>query len=461
MSPEFAILEVRLFERPVKMRLPFRFGDTVVTETAEAHIRVLLDGPLGRNFGQSAQLMVPRWFDKNADLENAETVEELRETLRHAARAAEGLTGTVAVLARCIRTIVRDTIPDSVPDLACGFGPAVIEMALIDAACRSAGKAFPDAARSDIFGLVDQYPPDLSADDMRNSLASLTLKWSIAVRHTVGYDSPLLASDVTNRPDDAPVSLDEVIADTGISSFKIKLKGDPEGDIRRMQDIAGVLEVLPHYRATLDANEQYDEPGFNAFLTRFSDTVGLDRLREATAFIEQPFPREIALSVNGPVPPDSVPIIIDESDDSEDAFGVAMARGWAGTSVKSCKGVLRALINKTRVEIAANAGRKMILSAEDLTCQPGLCWQQDSLMAAVIGADHVERNGHFFAGGMQGASPGEKSAFLSAHPDIYRATESGPRLRIVAGRVNIRSLDAAGFASVVAPDLNHDQLIEF
>ena len=42
MSPEFTIREIRLYERPVAMRLPFRFGDTVVTETAEAHVAVVV-----------------------------------------------------------------------------------------------------------------------------------------------------------------------------------------------------------------------------------------------------------------------------------------------------------------------------------------------------------------------------------------------------------------------------------
>ncbi|CAN0601547.1 unnamed protein product, partial [Ectocarpus sp. 12 AP-2014] len=63
MSTHFTILDVQLYERPVVLRLPFRFGNAVITETAEAHVKVLVQTSAGRIQGQSAQLMVPRWFN--------------------------------------------------------------------------------------------------------------------------------------------------------------------------------------------------------------------------------------------------------------------------------------------------------------------------------------------------------------------------------------------------------------
>lgn len=461
MSAQFTILEVHLFERPVALRLPFRFGDALVTETGEAHLKVVVHGPNGQTTGQSAQMMVPRWFNKAPNLDNEATIQELRETLRCTARAAIGLTGSIAQLSRALRAIVRDQLPQSSPDLACGFGPAVLEMALIDAACHALGVSFPDAVRQEVFGLSEETWSGLSADQIKSGLAALNAKKTIAVRHTVGYDSPLNTIDVVDRPDDAPVSLDEVILGTGISDFKIKLKGDPDSDVHRLTQIAQVLDGLAGYRATLDANEQYAPADFQMFRAKFKSTQSLERLRAATLFIEQPFPRETALDPGGPVPPNDFPIVIDESDASEDALETALDRGWAGTSVKSCKGVLRALINKIRMEAVQKTGRTAILSAEDLTCQPGLCWQQDTLMAALVGADHVERNGHFHAGGMQGASAKEKADFINAHPKLYQASAAGPQLRITRGRVDISSLNTTGFASGVVPDLSQSKRIDF
>jgi len=116
--------------------------------------------------------------------------------------------------------------------------------------------------------------------------------------------------------------------------------------------------------------------------------------------------------------------------------------------------VLRALVNAARVRLAQADGTPAMLSGEDLTCQPGLCWQQDTLMAATLGVAHVERNGHHFAGGMQGAGETERRAFVRAHPDIYRMRDGRPMLAIEAGRVRTGSLDAPGFATCVHPDMN-------
>ena len=74
-------------------------------------------------------------------------------------------------------------------------------------------------------------------------------------------------------------------------------------------------------------------------------------------------------------------------------------------------------------------------------------------MAATVGAAHAERNGHHFAGGLQGAGGDEQAGYLAAHPDIYRAGPYGLRLNITAGTVGIGSLDAPGFASTPGPDL--------
>ncbi len=437
----YRIRGVHVAERPIVLRLPFRFGDTLVERTAEAYVRVALDGPDGLCHGVSAQLMVPRWFDKRPDRSNEQTVEDLRDTLRTAARAAVGLTGTVAELAQALRAAVIADLP-ALPRLAAGFGPAVLEMALIDAACRDARLPFTEAARHDAFGLIPLCPPDLDPQALAARLAALALPPRIALRHTVGYDAPLTVSEVAHRPDDQPVALDEVIAATGIRWFKLKLKGCPEADAARLEAIAAVLAPLPAYGATLDANEQYTPDRLAAFLARFRDTPALARLRAGTLFVEQPFPRETALDTPAP---EGLPAVIDESDDTDDAWPRARARGYAGVSVKSCKGVLRALLNAARV--AADPGA--ILTAEDLTCQPGLCWQQDTAMAASVGAAHVERNGHHFAGGMQGAPDAEKSAFLKAHPDLYAP---GPRLRIAGGHVALASLDRPGFASDPGPD---------
>ncbi|SFR01527.1 enolase C-terminal domain-like protein [Poseidonocella sedimentorum] len=425
-------------ERPVTMRLPFQFGSTEVRETAEAHARVEIDVNGIRETGVSAQLMVPRWFNKSAEMSNADTIDELRRVVDTAVAEAPGLRGTALEVTRALRAGLDRALPNT-PPLARGFGPALVEMAVIDALCKALQVPFWTAARDDAFGLVSGCPGDLSPADLSSSLATISAPKTLVLRHTVGFDAPLRQADVgEDRPKDGrPVSLDEVISDTGVSAFKIKLKGDPEADHRRLRDIAGLLDGGGDYAVTLDANEQYAPEDFGAFLGAIAADTALSRFFPAVRFVEQPFPREVALTnpVDAPLP-----LIIDESDDREDAFARALTLGWSGTSIKSCKGVLRALINKARAEASGT-----LLSGEDLTCQPGICWLQDAAMMSACGVRDVERNGHHFAGGLQGAPEAERAMLLERHGDILSQDDNGVALRIAGGRVEIGSLARPGF----------------
>ncbi|PWR04245.1 mandelate racemase [Meridianimarinicoccus roseus] len=437
------ILSANWTERAVAMRLPFQFGSTEVWHAPEAHLRVLVEQDGVACAGRSAQLMVPRWFDKRPDLTNEDTIEELRGTVRTACAQAIGRTGPLPALMRDLRTDVANDLA-GVPALATGFGCALLEMAIIDALCAAADLPFWQAARDDLFGLAAHVPDGLAPDDITRALRRIGPPTRIALRHTIGFGAPLRAKDVPPemRPDALPVSLDEVIASFGMAAFKIKLKGDPQADLSRLRDIAAVISPLGKVSATLDANEQYNPGDFADFAAAFDDDPQLADLRAATRFVEQPFAREIALDTPAGGP---LPLVIDESDDGEDAFARALVQGWSGTSIKSCKGVLRALLNKARAEVAG-----AILSGEDLTCQPGLCWQQDTAMMAACGVPDVERNGHHFAGGLQGAEAAEKRHFLTAHGDIYGGDATRPTLRITQGGIAIASLNVAGFGCATA-----------
>ena len=65
------------------------------------------------------------------------------------------------------------------------------------------------------------------------------------------------------------------------------------------------------------------------------------------------------------------------------------------------------------------------MSAEDLTTQAGVAVQQDLALATLIGATHVERNGHHYVDGMTRRAAGEQDAFLAAHPDLYHRAANG------------------------------------
>ena len=122
--------------------------------------------------------------------------------------------------------------------------------------------------------------------------------------------------------------------------------------------------------------------------------------------------------------------IVDEADDSYDAFPVARALGYRGISSKSCKGVYKSVINAARAAKWSAAGAKHFIAGEDLTCQAGLAVQQDLALGALIGVTHAERNGHHYVDGFAETPPAEAERFLTAHPDLY--AQSGGKERTTA-----------------------------
>ena len=114
------------------------------------------------------------------------------------------------------------------------------------------------------------------------------------------------------------------------------------------------------------------------------------------------------------------PVILDESDDSLDAFVQGKERGYLGVSSKTCKGLYKSILNRARcAKWNAEAGtERYIMSAEDLTIQAGLALQQDLALVSLLGITHIERNGHHYVNGMAALSidpigQGERSQILN------------------------------------------------
>ena len=67
------ILDVRLRERDVRLRRPFRFGAVTLTEATEAFARGRVTLKDGRSaWGQAAEMLAPKWFDKDPARPNAD-----------------------------------------------------------------------------------------------------------------------------------------------------------------------------------------------------------------------------------------------------------------------------------------------------------------------------------------------------------------------------------------------------
>ncbi len=323
------------------------------------------------------------------------------------------------------------------------YGPAEIDKAILDALLRSTGVNFFDGMSGNIAGVDARLSPDLHDDDIVRFLARTRRLDRVAIRHTVGLDDPVEgAGGVADTKENA-----------GARYFKLKLNGNPEADAARLIRIGNQLATLPHeYSVTLDANEQYaDLAGLSALVDRLDRDGALGPIATKLLYIEQPMPREITRRS----PLDAFggrDFIIDEADDSYDAFPAARELGYRGISSKSCKGIYKSVVNATRAAVWSTEDERYFISGEDLTCQAGLGVQQDLALGALIGVTHAERNGHHYVDGFGDAPAAEAEAFLTAHPDLYARDGNRIRLSIHEGDLLTGSLTAPGFASGVHPD---------
>jgi hypothetical protein len=260
------VVSVDLFERPTRLRLPFRFGVVTLRETPQAFIRVhvrFADGRSGQ--GQAAELMVPKWFDKSAALSNDDNVEQLRTSLRIARDALTTVgRGTAFGLHAAVEPLIHaEAARRGLPGLVASFGLALVDRAVIDAIARAEGADVLSLLRSNRLGISDATTPDLAGFDLAGFLKGLAPKPSIRARHTVGLIDPLTAAEIPAEErlnDGLPQSLEEIIAHYGLTSFKLKVQGKPDLDIARLTAIAAILDRSPApYEATLDGNEQFPD----------------------------------------------------------------------------------------------------------------------------------------------------------------------------------------------------------
>lgn len=458
-ATRFHVEEIRFAERNVALRLPFRFGAATVTACPQIYVKARIRFADGRTAeGCAAEMMIPKWFDKNPALTNEQNFEQLRFALRDAREAytAEPDAQTAWThFASNYAALQSRAGAKGLQPLVASYGSALIDRALLDALCLHHDTSFAAAMTGNLCGIDiagSGLADDLAGFDMPAFLASRSPRTRMAARHTVGLADAIDDDDaLPDAPADGlPAMLAAAVRRYGLTHFKLKLCGNTAQDIDRLQRIARVIDGHAQL-VTLDGNEQYaDADDFATFLDRMLSTPVLWKLAQKTVFVEQPIRRDAALQRDVSALGKRIPLLIDESDATLDAFVQARALGYTGVSSKSCKGFYKSVVNAARCA-QWNAGSetpRYFLSGEDLTMQAGLGVQQDLALVAWLGLSHVERNGHHYVNGLAAAPEAEQQALLRAHPGLYEHSDGAVRLAIREGQLDLSSLATApGFAT--------------
>jgi hypothetical protein len=139
-------------------------------------------------------------------------------------------------------------------------------------------------------------------------------------------------------------------------------------------------------------------------------------------------------------------LIIDESDGAVEDLPRALTLGYAGTSHKNCKGIVKGIANACLLENRRRESKRVILTGEDLCNLGPVALLQDLAMMAVLGIEHVERNGHHYYRGLSLWPAGWQQATLASHGDLYTGhSDHFACLHIHQGQVSLASVNSAPF----------------
>lgn len=450
------IADFELYRIDLRTRLPFQYGIATMTQVPEIFVRLLVKFDEAPVAGFSSDCLPPKWFTKVPEKPLEEEIDEMLRVIRHALDLALDMEGesVFACWKKLHDAQERWANERHIPPLLAHFGTSLVERALIDALCRARGTPFAQTVH--VLGIdLGGIHPSLRGRKPGEFLPPSPLR-NVTVRHTVGMADPLTESDIKEPLDCLPQSLEKCARVYGLRHFKIKLNGNLDSDIERLDKVAQVLGQAAHrdFRFSLDANEQFKS--IAAFREYWQFVARHCReLFPRLMFVEQPLHRDVALqsTVEEDLKawPDRPPIVVDESDGTLDALPMALKLGYAGASHKNCKGVIKGIANACLLKQKLG-----LLTGEDLCNIGPVALLQDLAVMAALGVESVERNGHHYHAGLSQFPRPIQDQVLSEHSDLYSETTDGwPSVRIKNGAIDLKSINDAPFGVAFSLDTTH------
>ena len=410
--------------------------------------------------GISSEGLPPKWFTKNPDTTFEEDLPEMITVLSTALDFSKKIRADTIFefWVELYEVQERWAKEENIPPLLAHLGSSLVERALIDAFCRASKKSFHEVLRKNDLGIhLGYFYDELKGSQPADWLPDKPLNQIIA-RHTVGLGDPLLGSEITKKDrcqDGLPQALDEVIDEYNITHFKIKICGEIETDLPRLESIATLLKSkIEDFKFTLDGNEQFSSISeFQVHWEKLKENALLNSFlnEDNLLFVEQPLHRDFAL--NDDVSRDihqwdlCPSMIIDESDGEISSLQRALDLGYRGTSHKNCKGVFKGIANACKIQFNRQTkDGEWIISGEDLANVGPVALLNDLSVMSSLGINHVERNGHHYFAGLSVYPKDLQEKICLAHPDLYSFGQLDfPSLIINNGLISLDSLTRSAF----------------
>lgn len=463
-----AVRKIGLHVLNMQTRMPFRYGIASLVAVPHLFVRLEADINGAREVGQAADGLPPKWFTKNPDTSFSDDLDEMLAVIRHACTLAEAAPPADSVFAFWLWLHEQQeawAAETGYPPLLWGFGVSLVERALIDAFCRSTGTPFARALRDNMFGIRLGAVHRELAGFSPAELLPVEPQRSVIVRHTVGLSDPLTDEEIpaAERVDDGqPQSLAASIHYYGLTHFKILISGDADADLRRLRQVAHLLEahVSGDFAFTLDGSEQYTEvEPFRRAWEAIRAEPTLHEFLGHLLFVEQPLRRDVAMSLRAKSQllawSDRPPLIIDESEGTLSSVMEALDGGYVGASFKNCKGVFGGIANACLLakRRRSDPGGYYVQSSEDLASVGPVSMLQDLAVLASLGIEHSQRNGHHYFAGLSMFPADVQADVLANHATLYRRHDRGyPVLDLRQGRLDTGSVVAAPFGYGIALD---------
>jgi len=453
-----------------RTRFPFRYGIASMTDVPHLFVRTTVTSAGASATGLTAEGLPPKWFTKDPATTFEQDLPEMVQSIVHASDLAVEITndaiGFFDFWTELNRRQFEWATSRGMTSLVAGLGVALVERATLDGLCRLTSEPLHRMITGNRLGLrVGEVYDELRGLELTDLIPTRPLD-ACFVRHTIGLADALSPADLaaSDRVDDGlPQDLESSIRAYGLRYFKVKLSGVADADLHRLIDLARILarETGGEFAVTVDGNENFaDVDGFRVFWERLSAEPALREIRRRTLVVEQPVHRDRALTEPAGAAlqrwPDRPPIIIDESDGAIGDVPRALDLGYAGASYKNCKGIVKGIANACLLAARRQQGRPGVLTGEDLCNLGPLAVQQDLAMMALLGIDHVERNGHHYYRGLSMLPAEWQNDLLRSHEDFYTRHAGGfAHIRIEDGQMSLASVNQAPFGVNPSLDVTH------